>query len=103
MTRSHKGQQMRFVIATSDFSGLGMAVRLQDEGHSAVLAVQPPEPDPGIPGDAQFRLVGNNLVDKRPLAEVMATRNQLRECYWIWDGNHSVRENELLRSEGFHV
>jgi phosphoribosylamine-glycine ligase len=27
----------------------------------------------------------------------------LREWYWIWDGNHSVRENELLRREGFRV
>ena len=34
---------MRFVIATADYSGLGFAVRIQEEGHDVVLATNPPE------------------------------------------------------------
>src|SRR5690348_10079539 len=94
---------MRFVIATSDYSGLGLAMRLEQEGHKAILAVQPPEQTHGAAVNSAFRRVGNNIVDKRPLAEVVAQRGRLRDWHWIWDGNHSVRENELLRGEGFHV
>ena len=33
----------------------------------------------------------------------MKNRAEMRDWYWIFDGNHSVDENELLRSEGFKV
>jgi phosphoribosylamine-glycine ligase len=95
---------MDFIIATSDFSGLGMAMRLEQEGHSAILAIPSPAAETETSAQTHhFQLVGNGLVDKRPLAEVLARRSELRQSYWIWDGNHSVRENELLRREGFRV
>lgn len=34
---------MQFVIATCDYSGLGFAVRIQDEGHDVILATNPAE------------------------------------------------------------
>src|SRR5919199_1185918 len=77
---------MRFVLVTKWFTGLGFALRLQEEGHDVVDA-----------------LVGTGLVDRRPLADVMADRERLRDAYWVWDENHSVDENELLRREGFRV
>lgn len=95
---------MKFVIATRDYSGLGFALRLKDEGHEVVLACSP---DPKEMSDAVLRraydLVGQDMVQKGPLAELLARRENFRDAYWIWDHNHSVEENELLRSEGFKV
>ena len=52
---------------------------------------------------AAYERVGAGLVDKAPLSELLARRETLRDAYWIWDYNHSVEENELLRKEGFKV
>ena len=95
---------MRFVIATCDYSGLGFATRIQDEGHDVILATNPP---PEVHSDAEscrkYQLVGEGMVRKEPLAKLMGRRDELRDAYWMWDHNHSVGENEALRSEGFKI
>jgi phosphoribosylamine-glycine ligase len=91
---------MRFIIATRHFAGLGLGLRLQDEGHDVVLAYT------GIDdrrATDSYSRVGNGLVEKRPLAKEMSAREHNRDAYWIWDENHSVDANELLRREGFKV
>ena len=91
---------MRFVVATLHFGGLGFALRLQDEGHEVLLATA------GIADrrlEDRYRLVGEGLVPRMPLAAAMAQRSGWRDAIWIWDENHSVAENELLRAEGFLV
>jgi phosphoribosylamine---glycine ligase len=91
---------MRFVVVTKWFTGLGFAIRLRDEGHEVELAVA------GIDDqrlEARYALVGNGLLSKRPLADVMAERDRLRDAYFVWDENHSVEANECLRREGFKV
>ena len=91
---------MRFVVVTKWFTGLGFALRLQEDGHDVELAVV------GIDDkrlQSRYALVGQGLVRKRTLAEVMAGRDQLRDAYFIWDENHSAAENECLRAEGFRV
>jgi phosphoribosylamine-glycine ligase len=91
---------MRFVVATLHFSGLGFALRLQEEGHEVVMA---------FAGTAdrrledRYALVGNGFVAKRPLEELMRDRELWRDAYWVWDENHSVEANELLRAEGFQL
>ena len=95
---------MRFVIATCDYSGLGFATRIQDEGHDVILATNPPAnitDDPDRLG--RYELVGRDMVPKQRLSEVMAHRAERKDAYWIWDHNHAVDENELLRAEGFKV
>ena len=95
---------MKFVVATADYAGLGFAVRIREEGHEVLLA---PNPTPAVLSDpaalAAFERVGRGLVEKAPLAELLAHRESLRDRYWIWDFNHSVEENETLRAEGFRV
>jgi phosphoribosylamine-glycine ligase len=95
---------MRFIVATRDYSGLGFAVRLQDEGHHVLIATNP---SPEDQADAErlrvFDLVGQNMVEKARLSDVVAKRADHRDAYWIWDHNHSVEENETLRAEGFKV
>lgn len=91
---------MRFIIATSHFAGLGFALRLIEEGHDVIMAYR------GIDDrrtSGCYDLVGNGLVAKMPLREIVCDRHRHRDAYWIWDENHSVDENELLRREGFHV
>lgn len=91
---------MRFVIATCHFAGLGFALRLRDEGHDVLVAYG------GIDdrrATCAYDMVGNGLVEKRPLREVIDDRHRYKHAYWVWDENHSVAENELLRREGFKV
>lgn len=91
---------MNFVIATQHYAGLGFAHRLRREGHEVLLAVRP------IADRRQAErhaLVGNGIVPKRPIGEVVADRGRYRDWIWIWDENHSADENELLRAEGFRV
>jgi phosphoribosylamine-glycine ligase len=91
---------VKFVVASAFHAGLGFAVRLQDEGHDVLFAHGPPD-DRRTAG--RFRLVGNGVVPKRALKDVIAQRRKYRDWTFIWDENHSVAENELLRSEGFRV
>lgn len=91
---------MRFIIATKHFAGLGFALRLQEEGHDVLVAYA------GIDdrrATDSYDFVGNGLVEKMPLADAMASREDRRDAYWIWDENHSVEENEQLRREGYKV
>jgi phosphoribosylamine--glycine ligase len=91
---------MRFVVATLHFAGLGFALRLQEEGHD-VLVASAGTSDRRL--GAEYDLVGRGLVARKPLTVAMQERGALRDAYWIWDENHSVDENELLRREGFRV
>jgi phosphoribosylamine-glycine ligase len=91
---------MRFIVATQHFAGLGFALRLKEEGHEVVVAYG------GIDDrrtSSRHQLVGSGLVDRVPLRDAIANRGRLRDAYWIWDENHGVAENELLRREGFKV
>src|SRR5690242_7276508 len=91
---------MRFVVVTKWFIGLGFALRLQDEGHDVELATA------GIEDkrqQARYALAGEGLVTRRALADVMASRGERRDAYFVWDENHSTAENDCLRQEGFKV
>ena len=91
---------MRFIIATRHFAGLGFALRLKEEGHDVALA---PSGTDDRRLEDRYALVGEGLVHRQPLAELVAARDQWRDALWLWDENHSVSENELLRAEGFRV
>src|SRR5689334_18367566 len=91
---------MRCAFPTAYSAGLGFAMRLQEEGHEVILAPR------GINDrrmEDRYALVGNGIVPKRPLGEIMQDRESYRDAIWIWDENHSVEENELLRHEKFLV
>src|SRR5690349_266640 len=95
---------MRFIVATRDYSGLGFAIRLKDEGHEVLMATNPSPEDRADPDRLRvFDLVGQNMVEKASLSDVLAKPADHRDAYWIWDHNHSVEENETLRAEGFKV
>jgi phosphoribosylamine-glycine ligase len=92
--------RMQFVFPTAFFAGLGFAMRLQEEGHDVVLAPC------GINDrrmEDRYALIGKGILPKQPLADVIRDRERYRDAIWVWDENHSVRENELLRAEKFQV
>ena len=91
---------MQFVIATLHYAALGFALRLSDEGHQVILA---PVGTTDRRSCQSYELIGNGLVEKRGLGEMVRHRAEYRDAIWIWDENHSVDENELLRGEGFKV
>jgi phosphoribosylamine-glycine ligase len=95
---------LRFVIATRDYAGLGFAVRLREDGNDVLVACNPSPRDvtDEVTREAYER-VGAGMVEKAPLAQVIEQRKRYRDAYFIWDFNHSVEENELLRKEGFKV
>jgi len=95
---------VKFVIASEDLAGLGFATRIEEEGNDVLLAVDPARrvlEDPRCL--AAYRAVGDGMVRKECLGALLERRETLRDAYWVWDGNHSVEENELLRREGFRV
>jgi phosphoribosylamine-glycine ligase len=95
---------VKFVLVTADFAGLGFALRMLEEGHEVLLATNPDAASIAEPeACAAFERVGNGMVDKEPLGSLMARRKALRDACWIWDLNHSIAENEILRQEGFRV
>ncbi len=95
---------MRFIVVTQDYAGLGFAVRLQDEGHDVLLATNPNPDEVSNPEICRrYQHVGEGMVPKAMLGELIEQRSAWKDAYWIWDLNHSVPENELLRSEGFRV
>ncbi|HVX41253.1 MAG TPA: hypothetical protein VHB25_16920 [Gemmatimonadaceae bacterium] len=91
---------MRFILATQHYAGLGFALRLREEGHDVLLGYRGIE-DRRLADS--YALVGNGLLPKQPLRELVADRHRYRDAIWIWDENHSVAENETLRREGFRV
>jgi phosphoribosylamine-glycine ligase len=94
----------RFVIASKDYVGLGFATRLREEGHEVLLALNPSEEELADEHcRAAFERVGDGMVEKVRLGALLEKRKTLRDWYWVWDFNHSVAENELLRREGFKV
>jgi phosphoribosylamine-glycine ligase len=103
VTAPRSSQARDFIVVTQDHVGLGFAVRLLAEGHRVILATSPREDDRSPSRWPAYQRVGEGLVDRQPLAELMARRAELRDHYWLWDFNHSVAENETLRAEGFKV
>jgi phosphoribosylamine-glycine ligase len=95
---------MKFVVVTRDYAGLGFAIRLKDEGHTVLLATNPCDEDiRDAERQKSYELVGQGMVDKTPLCDLIAHRGEMRDWYWVWDFNHAVEENETLRAEGFKV
>jgi phosphoribosylamine---glycine ligase len=92
---------MKFVICTKDFSGLGFALVLQDEGHEVLIAYENDELEPEK--EEAYELVGEGLVERSPMADVFAACSQFKEAYWIFDSNYLWQYGDKLRAQGFKV
>ena len=105
ITHSHEiGLKGKYIIVTQDFRLLGIA--LLDKENEIIFAKNPNmdefdnQPKEFWEG---YNLVGENIAQVLDLDDVMARREEYRDYTFIWDGNHDVKENEILRKEGFDV
>src|ERR1700676_2370926 len=90
----------QFVIVTKDYSGLGWAKKLQEEGETVTLAVENPEDKPEH--IKQFDMVADGWIDKMDLSEAL-DKLQTDSTYWIFAENCFVEEAEKLRKAGQKV
>ena len=92
----------RFIILSTDHSGLGFAKHATEEvgWENVIYAIEPKEEEENV---ECFELTGDGIVQKMTIEEIMNERNDHKEDYWIFDGNHHPEVSEKLRSEGFKV
>jgi hypothetical protein len=94
-------QGRRFVVVTKDFSGLGWAKKLQEEGEDVVVAV-----DYSTEDDAklrkQMKQVGQGWVEVVELSTAVNTM-QSDNTYWVFAQNWGVDEAKKLIAAGQHV
>ena len=93
----------KFCIVTKDFSGLGFGLLNKED--EVIFACNPDmEKFKDKSEDFnRYKNVGKGMADVFLLSEIMENRKDMKDWYFIWDGNHSVEENETLRKEGFKV
>ena len=98
---SRKDSTRQFVIVTKDFSGLGWAKKLQEEGETVTVATDfEEEDDPEL--RKQMKKVGTDWIDVLQLSEAF---NTLRtdQTYWIFTENNFPQEADRLRRQGQKV
>ena len=94
----------KIILVTNDWSGLGFALdqRIKENGDIVIIAYKPEEVI--SPDDKEsYEIQGQGLVPTVPLDKIFQERGKFSDWYWVFDGNHNVKENEILREEGFKV
>lgn len=98
-----KKEQRKFILVTNDWSGNGFAIaEIQKNGSEVIGAYQPKEDIDPDKKDA-YEIQGDGLYETFKLEKIMKNREEYRDWYWIFDGNHNCEEGEILRKEGFKV
>lgn len=90
----------KWIVVTPDYSGLGWAKILADEEHEVILATKPKEKEDNLKA---FKTVGDGIIEKESLDDVMKSRKEYKDYGFIWDGNHNPEDADKLRKEGFNV
>src|SRR5712691_9167962 len=94
------GKKPQIVVVTQDYSGLGLAMLCLDAGYDVLVAYHMKEGEEKV---SEFDMVGENMVDKIPLSDLMEERKNYKNAYFIWDQNFAFKEADKLRAEGFKV
>ena len=104
LRHSHEiGMDRKFILVTHGFWGLGFAIQEQRmNGTEVIVAYKPIEEKTGDENE-QYDLQGEGFVNKVPLDEIMAKREEYRDWYWVFDANKNTDSGEILREEGFKV
>jgi phosphoribosylamine--glycine ligase len=95
----HISDKRLFVIVTEDFSGLGWAKKLQEEGEKVIVAYQM-RADEEAP--KPFAKVGEGWVKRMPLDKALKDLPS-PQTYWIFSENHLTEQAEKLRAAGQNV
>jgi phosphoribosylamine--glycine ligase len=89
-----------FVVVTRDFSGLGWAKVLQDEGNRVIIATDCPEDDPDE--IEMYDQVGEGWVERMPVKDAVRTLSK-KQPYWVFAENICPEIADQLRSKGQRV
>lgn len=118
---AEKTKKETIIIVSKDYSGLGFAKLSMEAGYPTILALAGSEPDDyeellkkesptmkefGEMAELEkqmdaFMKVGEGIVPRMALSDLMKIRDKYKTAYWIWDGNHNWEESEQLRKERF--
>lgn len=90
----------QFVCVTKDFSGLGWAKKLMEEGETVTLAYQCECDDAET--KKQVKLIGSDWLTTMPLSEALDTL-RTDSTYWIFAENNFPEEADALRHKGQKV
>jgi len=92
-----------YIIAGEDYSGLGWAKRLMEEGYEVIYAYKPFEAEGSDKHEKErFMLNGSGLVEKLPI-NVALKRYANDDATWVFDSNHLSDVSETLREAGCRV
>lgn len=89
-----------FIIVTRDFSGLGWAKKLQDEGNDVIMAFKLKDDDDKA---KEAKKVGKGIVEVMELDHLFAERKNYKDSYWIFDMNIHMEYAKKLSDEGYKV
>ena len=93
----------QFVIVTKDFSGLGWAKKLQEEGETVTLAHRWSPKAETDPKDRQrYDQIGKGWLTTMELSEALRTL-RTDSTYWIFAENNFPEEADALRAQGQKV
>ena len=100
-------EKRKFIMVTNEnFSGLGFALQEAEQNNSEVIMAYKYSEEYDEFTDKEkeaCEINGKGLVNKVPLDDIMAKRNEYKDWYFIWDMNCNWEESEILRKEGFKV
>lgn len=89
-----------FIIVTEDFTGLGWAKKLTEEGNDVILAYRLKD-DEKLKKEAGK--IGHGIVEVMEFDDVMDNREDYKDWYWIFDMNIHVKDAEILNDEDYKV
>lgn len=93
----------KFVLVTNDFCALGWARQeLLSENNSEVIVAYQPKEDEELEKE-EYMVQGDGIIDKYPLDDIFERREEFKDWYWVWDGNHNYEYHDDLEQEGFKV
>ena len=93
-------QDRQFVVVTKDFSGLGWAKKLQEEGETVTLAHKCHEEEPKF--KKLYVQVAKGWIPTMTLEEAMKSL-KTDSTYWIFAENNFPEEADKLRADGQKV
>lgn len=93
-----ENEKRTFIIVTQDFTGLGWAKRLQDEGNDVVLAYKLKDDEDKV---SEAKKVGKGIVPVMELDEVISKKESYKKAYWIFDMNFHSDVATELREGGY--
>lgn len=98
--KTHSTKERKFIIVTADFSGMGFAKKLKEEGNEVILAYKLKDDEEKV---KEAKMIGKGIVDVKELDVVFKDRKSYKNWYWIFDMNIHTDIAKVLNEEGFKV